>query len=91
VRGDGTTFWAHITLTALRSDDGTLLGFAKLTRDTSAQQQAASSVSKAQREEALRSARNQSRELAAEIEVLREELAVLRDELRSRDEPGPPR
>jgi PAS domain S-box-containing protein len=88
VRGDGTTFWAHITLTALRSDDGTLLGFAKLTRDMTAQQQAASVVSKAQREEALQSARRESRELAAEVDVLKEELAVLREELRSRDEPG---
>ena len=85
VRGDGTTFWAHITLTALRSDDGTLLGFAKLTRDMTAQQQAASVVSKAQREEALQSARTESRALAAEIEVLKEELAVLREELRARD------
>ena len=88
VRGDGTTFWAHITLTALRSDDGTLLGFTKLTRDTSAQQQAASFASRVQREEALQSARDESRELAAEVEVLREELAVLREELRSRDDPG---
>src|SRR2546423_32752 len=33
VRKDGTTFWANVILTAVRDDDGTLLGFAKVTRD----------------------------------------------------------
>ena len=33
VRKDGTTFWANVVLTAVRDDDGTLLGFAKVTRD----------------------------------------------------------
>jgi PAS domain S-box-containing protein len=31
VRGDGSTFWAGATLTALREADGTLIGFAKVT------------------------------------------------------------
>jgi PAS domain S-box-containing protein len=33
VRKDGTTFWANVILTAVRDDDGTLVGFAKVTRD----------------------------------------------------------
>jgi PAS domain S-box-containing protein len=33
VRKDGTLFWANVLITALRSDDGDLLGFAKVTRD----------------------------------------------------------
>ncbi len=33
LRKDGTTFWAHVTITALRDDTGKLLGYAKLTRD----------------------------------------------------------
>ena len=33
IRKDGTTFWANVILTALRDNDGTLLGFAKVTRD----------------------------------------------------------
>jgi len=33
VRKDGRHFWADVTLTALRNDDGLLLGFAKVTRD----------------------------------------------------------
>ncbi|WP_226482853.1 PAS domain-containing sensor histidine kinase [Natrinema amylolyticum] len=33
VRKDGTRFWAHVTITAIRDDDGTLRGFTKVTRD----------------------------------------------------------
>jgi PAS domain S-box-containing protein len=33
VRKDGTRFWADVVITALRDDQGTLQGFAKVTRD----------------------------------------------------------
>jgi PAS domain S-box-containing protein len=33
VRKDGSTFWAHVVITALRDEDGTLRGFSKVTRD----------------------------------------------------------
>lgn len=33
VRKDGSTFWAHVVITALRGKDGDLLGFSKVTRD----------------------------------------------------------
>ncbi|HEY4734367.1 MAG TPA: ATP-binding protein [Gemmatimonadaceae bacterium] len=33
VRKDGTMFWANVLITAIRDTDGTLLGFAKVTRD----------------------------------------------------------
>ena len=33
VRKDGTQFWANVVITALFRDDGSLLGFAKVTRD----------------------------------------------------------
>lgn len=33
VRKDGSRFWANVVITALRDDDGTLIGFAKITRD----------------------------------------------------------
>src|SRR5256885_452862 len=33
VRKDGSRFWASVVITALRSPDGELLGFAKVTRD----------------------------------------------------------
>jgi PAS domain S-box-containing protein len=33
VRKDGTMFWANVIITPVRDEDGTLLGFAKVTRD----------------------------------------------------------
>lgn len=33
VRKDGTRFWANVVITALRNPDGSLVGFAKVTRD----------------------------------------------------------
>jgi PAS domain S-box-containing protein len=33
VRKDGSRFWAHVSITALRDDGGNLLGFAKITAD----------------------------------------------------------
>ena len=33
VRKDGTRFWAEVVITALRSDAGELIGYAKVTRD----------------------------------------------------------
>jgi PAS domain S-box-containing protein len=33
LRKDGTRFWANVVITALRDEKGTLLGFAKVTRD----------------------------------------------------------
>ncbi|MGC2473967.1 MAG: PAS domain-containing sensor histidine kinase [Candidatus Sulfotelmatobacter sp.] len=35
VRKDGSTFWAHVVITALRDDTGELRGFSKVTRDLS--------------------------------------------------------
>jgi PAS domain S-box-containing protein len=40
VRKDGSRFWANVVITALRAEDGTLIGFAKVTRDQSERQRA---------------------------------------------------
>src|SRR3954453_19186483 len=40
VRSDGSTFWAGVTLTALRDAQGALVGFAKVTREFSARRAA---------------------------------------------------
>ncbi len=40
VRKDGTRFWASVLITALRDDDGVLVGFAKITRDLTARRAA---------------------------------------------------
>ncbi|WP_341679185.1 PAS domain S-box protein [Niveibacterium sp. SC-1] len=39
VRKDGSRFWASVVITALRDEDGTLLGFSKITRDLSERKQ----------------------------------------------------
>ncbi|MDB4881684.1 MAG: sensor protein, partial [Gemmatimonadetes bacterium] len=59
VRSDGSTFWAGVTLTALWDEDGTLLGFAKVTRDLTARRaadvllQAAATASETARADAV--------------------------------------
>jgi PAS domain S-box-containing protein len=44
VRKDGSRFWADVVLSALRDDAGRLRGFAKITRDLTEQQQAATAL-----------------------------------------------
>jgi PAS domain S-box-containing protein len=39
VRKDGTTFWSNVVITAIRNDAGVLTGFAKITRDLTAQRE----------------------------------------------------
>jgi PAS domain S-box-containing protein len=40
LRADGSRFWAHVVLTALRDTNGTLRGFSKITRDLTDRRQA---------------------------------------------------
>src|SRR3954463_214026 len=40
VRKDGTRFWAHVIIDAIRDDSGRLLGFAKITRDLTERREA---------------------------------------------------
>jgi signal transduction histidine kinase/CheY-like chemotaxis protein len=40
VRKDGTRFWAHVIIDAVRDDDGELIGFAKITRDITERREA---------------------------------------------------
>ena len=44
VRKDGTRFFAHAVIDTIRNEAGQLLGFAKITRDITAQRQAAESL-----------------------------------------------
>jgi PAS domain S-box-containing protein len=39
LRKDGTAFWANVVIDAVRAEDGTLLGFAKVTRDITTQRE----------------------------------------------------
>jgi PAS domain S-box-containing protein len=44
VRKDGSTFWANVIITALRDEEGSLRGFAKVTRDITASKEAEEAV-----------------------------------------------
>jgi PAS domain S-box-containing protein len=63
VRKDGTRFWASVLITALRKPDGTLAGFAKVTRDLTerraAQERAIEAARKAAASEAASHAKSE--------------------------------
>ncbi|MBV8030387.1 MAG: PAS domain S-box protein [Betaproteobacteria bacterium] len=72
VRKDGTTFRANVVLTAIRDADGTLQGFAKVTRD----------LTDRRRVEALEKAEKQTNEFLAMLaHELRNPLAPIRNAL----------
>jgi PAS domain S-box-containing protein len=86
VRKDGSRFWAHVVVTALRSGGGQLIGFAKVTRDLTARraaeetarelvrQQTARALAE-QTEERLREERERYRALSRRLEVILEGVA----------------
>ncbi|HYD56943.1 MAG TPA: PAS domain S-box protein [Burkholderiales bacterium] len=84
VRRDGSRFWAHVTITALRDEAGRLRGFAKLTRDlTERKRTEALETSGAEREAMLEAERN-ARMLAQRSARVKDEfLATLSHELRT--------
>jgi PAS domain S-box-containing protein len=64
VRKDGTHFWASVVITALRDEDGQLVGFAKVTRDLSERR-------RAEEERAQLLAREQAARVVAETTLAR--------------------
>ena len=50
LRKDGTRFWANVIIDAIRLEDGTLIGFAKITRDITEKRQAQQALEQAQLE-----------------------------------------
>jgi len=48
VRKDGSQFWAHVVIDAIRNDMGELIGFAKVTRDVTERRENAAALEKAQ-------------------------------------------
>ena len=49
-RKDGTRFWAHVIVDAIRNEEGTLLGFAKITRDITEKVEAQKALTQAREE-----------------------------------------
>ncbi len=50
VRKDGTRFWASVIIDAIHAEDGSLIGFAKVTRDVTEKRQAQEALERAQQE-----------------------------------------
>src|ERR1700744_2802891 len=48
IRKDGTPFWAHVVIDAIRDEDGKLVGFAKVTRDITERREAEAALQAAQ-------------------------------------------
>jgi PAS domain S-box-containing protein len=84
LRKDGSRFWAHVTITALRDEEHRLRGFAKLTRDlTERKRTEALEASGAARAELLEAERG-ARMLAQRSARMKDEfLATLSHELRT--------
>jgi PAS domain S-box-containing protein len=76
-RSDGSTFWAYVTLTALRNPEGELVGFTKVTRDFSARRAVEATL---RRESQANAASSQPSEEANRLKRL---LASVSHELRN--------
>jgi PAS domain S-box-containing protein len=75
VRKDGSRFWANVVITALRGEQGQLLGFSKVTRDFTQRMQA---------EQALRDSKEKLQESEKSLRELSLHLLRTQDEERRR-------
>ena len=71
VRKDGTRFWASVIITAIRNESGTLIGFAKVTRDLS-ERRLAEEQREAERHEAERAVRESEEKFRLLVDEVRD-------------------
>ena len=83
VRKDGSRFWANVVITALRREDGSLLGFAKVTRDLTerraSEQRALESARQIATEETARRLAETNRERTEQLQKLTASLSAAHD------------
>lgn len=77
IRKDGSRFWANVTITAVRDPDGDLVGFAKVTRDTTERRELLERLEKANLQLA-EVAEQQAQFFAVTAHELRTPVSVLR-------------
>lgn len=78
IRKDGGRFWAHVTITAVRDQEGDLLGFAKVTRDLTERRNA-----ELERENLLQRERHARQEAERANHAKSDFLATMSHELRT--------
>jgi signal transduction histidine kinase len=92
IRKDGSRFWANVVITALRDPKGNLLGFAKLTRDTTERREKEEALTKTkellelrveQRTAVLTRVNQELRTEIAERQRAEEQLRTSLDQLRA--------
>ncbi|HWI38772.1 MAG TPA: PAS domain S-box protein [Burkholderiales bacterium] len=84
IRKDGSRFWAHVTITAVRDEAGRLQGFAKLTRDLTERRRTEALEASGAEREAMLEAERSARMLAQRTARIKDEfLATLSHELRT--------
>jgi PAS domain S-box-containing protein len=80
LRKDGSRFWANVVITALRREDGSLAGFAKVTRDLTerraAEQRALDSARQVAAEEAARQIAEKNRARTEDLQRLTSALSA---------------
>ncbi|MFL5500258.1 MAG: PAS domain S-box protein, partial [Gemmatimonadaceae bacterium] len=87
IRKDGSRFWANVVITALRNHQGTLVGFAKVTRDLTSRRDAEEQARQLVAEQAARAeAARRNAELEKLNSQLEDALALAERSTRVRDE-----
>jgi PAS domain S-box-containing protein len=89
VRKDGTQFWANVIITALRDEEGKLLGFSKITRDMTERKRSEENARRLVEESTARRVAEESAQLIQEQrERLRVTLESIGDAVISTDAEG---